>query len=89
MKRSSYVYILECSDGTYYTGWTANLEERVRTHNEGKGKNAAKYTRGRRPVRLVYYEELDSKSDALKREAAIKRMKRDEKKRLIDSKLVK
>jgi len=64
-----YIYIAECSDGTLYTGYTVNLEKRIQTHNEGKG---AKYTRGRTPIVLKYYEEFNSKSDALKRESEIK-----------------
>jgi len=76
----NYVYILECSDHTYYTGWTRDIAQRVRTHNAGKG---AKYTRGRLPVTLRYYELLDSKESALKREYRIKRMTRTEKQALI------
>ena len=60
-----YVYILECADKTLYTGWTVNLENRLKTHNSGKG---AKYTRGRLPVKLVYFEKHNNKSMALKRE---------------------
>lgn len=75
-----FTYILECSDGTYYTGWTDNLEKRLDTHNSGKG---AKYTRGRLPVKVIYYEMLPSKQDAMKREASIKRLSRKEKKELI------
>jgi hypoxanthine-DNA glycosylase len=67
------VYILECSDGTLYSGWTNDLEARVAAHNAGKG---AKYTRSRLPVRLVYSEAVASRSDALKREREIKRMSR-------------
>ena len=77
-----YVYILECKDGTYYTGWTNNLEKRMKEHNEGKG---AKYTKARRPVKLVYFETFESKIDAMKREYAIKQMKRSEKIKLISS----
>ena len=76
----NYTYILECSDGTYYTGWTNNLEKRLKDHNDGKG---AKYTKARRPVVLVYYEEFATKEEAMKREYAIKQMKRSEKKKLI------
>ena len=65
----NYTYILKCSDGSLYTGWTNHLEERVKAHNEGRG---AKYTRGRRPVELVYYERLETKEEALRREYAIK-----------------
>lgn len=71
-----YVYIVKCSDNTLYTGYTNNLNRRIRLHNLGKG---AKYTRGRTPVILVYYEEFSTKSEALKREYAIKQMKREEK----------
>ena len=77
-----YVYILRCFDGSLYTGWTTDLKQRVKAHNEGKG---AKYTRSRRPVELVYHEEFETKSEALKREAAIKRMSREEKLTLINS----
>ena len=76
----NYTYILECKDGTYYTGWTNNLEKRMKEHNEGKG---AKYTKARRPVKLVYFETFESKIDAMKREYAIKQMKRSEKIKLI------
>lgn len=76
----NYTYILECSDGTYYTGWTNHLEKRIHDHNESKG---AKYTRGRTPVKLVYYEIFETKSEALKREAAIKKLSREEKEALI------
>ncbi len=76
----SYVYILRCADGTLYTGWTNDVERRVRTHNLGKG---AKYTRGRLPAELVYREACESKSRALIRERAIKKMTREEKEALI------
>lgn len=79
----NYVYILMCKDNTLYTGWTTSLERRVKVHNEGKG---AKYTRGRLPVELVYFEEFSTKSEALKRECEIKKMKREEKELLIKSK---
>lgn len=77
-----YVYILECSDNTLYTGWTTDLEKRIKTHNEGKG---AKYTRIRRPVTLVYYESYDDKSTALKREYEIKQFSREKKCLLINA----
>ncbi|QPW58728.1 GIY-YIG nuclease family protein [Clostridium botulinum] len=64
-----YVYILECSDGTLYTGWTTDIGRRVKEHNNGKG---AKYTKARRPVTLKYYEEFKTKNEAMKRECAIK-----------------
>lgn len=76
----NYTYILECSDGTLYTGWTNDIEKRVRAHNEGKG---AKYTKSRRPVRLVHVEEFESKIDAMKREYEIKQMSRRKKELLM------
>ena len=78
-----YVYLLRCRDNTLYAGMTDNLPKRIQAHNEGKG---AKYTRGRGPVALVHYEELESRSAALKREAEIKRLNRTEKLRLIEEK---
>lgn len=75
-----YVYILKCSDNSLYTGYTVDLEKRLITHNKGK---ASKYTRGRLPVELIYYEELPTKSDALKREYEIKQMKRPKKLKMI------
>jgi len=68
-----YVYILECADGTLYTGWTTDLARRVRAHNEGQG---AHYTRSRRPVRLVYWEEVSSRRAAQQRELVLKRLSR-------------
>lgn len=76
----NYTYILECADGTYYTGWTNNLEKRLKDHNEGRG---AKYTKARLPVSLVYHEEFPSKEEAMRREYAIKHMARSEKACLI------
>lgn len=76
----AYTYILRCIDDTYYCGWTNDLDKRVKTHNSGNG---AKYTKFRRPVVLVYYEEHDNKSLAMKREYEIKRMSRKEKIKLI------
>ena len=76
----NYVYILRCRDGTFYCGWTTDLTERIVAHNSGKG---AKYTRSRRPVELVYYEEYESKHEAMSREWHIKRMTREEKTELI------
>ncbi|MGN0292030.1 MAG: GIY-YIG nuclease family protein [Lachnospiraceae bacterium] len=78
----NYTYILECADGTYYTGWTNDIEKRVREHNEKRG---AKYTRSRTPVKLVYYEIFETKSEALKREAAIKKLDRRQKEALIEN----
>ncbi len=77
-----YTYIVECADHTLYTGWTNNLPARIHTHNEGHG---AKYTRSRLPVTLVYFEEHESKSEAMRREYAIKRLTRDEKVRLVST----
>lgn len=79
----NYVYILECADGTLYTGWTNNIDERLKKHNSGKG---AKYTRARLPVKLMYFEEHISKSDAMKREYCIKQLTREKKMKLIDEK---
>lgn len=76
-----YVYILECADKTLYTGWTRDVEKRVREHNVGKG--GAKYTKSRRPVKLAYVEEAASLSEVLKREAGIKKLSRGEKLLLI------
>lgn len=75
-----YCYIVECSDGTYYTGWTTDPERRVSQHNKGIG---AKYTNTRRPVKLVYLETQPDRTTAMKRELAIKRLKREQKTRLI------
>lgn len=72
----NYVYIVECSDGTFYTGWTNNLERRIGMHSKGTG---AKYTKGRGPVKLVYYEMFDTKEEAMKREYQIKKLTRQEK----------
>ena len=76
-------YILQCADGTLYTGWTTDLARRLQAHNSGQG---ARYTRGRRPVRLVYYEEQPTRSAAQKREAAIRRLSRADKLKLIEEK---
>ena len=78
----NYVYIVKCQDNTFYTGWTTDLVKRINAHNHGKG---AKYTKARRPVELVYFEEYTEKSLALKREYAIKQMTRKEKELLINS----
>jgi putative endonuclease len=76
-----FCYILRCSDGTYYTGWTTDPTRRTRQHNAGSG---AKYTRSHRPVRLVYVEELPDRGSAMRRELQIKRMKREGKEKLIN-----
>ena len=76
-----YCYILECSDGTYYTGWTTDPDRRVKQHNKGIG---AKYTSTRRPVKLVYLESLSNRTAAMKRELAIKKMRRVQKSKLVN-----
>ena len=82
----NYTYLLKCADGTLYCGWTNHLEERIRAHNEGRG---AKYTKGRRPVELVYHEVFETRQDAMRREAAIKKLRREEKWKLIRENVVK
>lgn len=77
----NYIYILKCSDNTLYTGWTNDLDKRFKIHSQGKG---AKYTKGRLPVELVYFEEFDNKVDAMKREYKIKQLSRGEKEKLIN-----
>ena len=79
-----YVYILRCADGTLYTGWTTDLDARVRVHN-GEGKGGAKYTRARRPVTLVYHECFEDCGTAKRREYAIKQLTRAQKEALIES----
>ena len=80
MDKHWYLYILRCGDGTLYTGITTDVQARFEAHQCGKG---AKYTRGRGPLELVYREECESHSDALKRELAVKAMPREEKQQLI------
>ena len=75
-----YVYILKCNDNSLYTGYTVNLERRIKAHNKGLG---AKYTRGRLPVEIVYQEVFSSKSEAIKREIELKKLSRLEKLDLI------
>lgn len=77
----AYVYILRCKDDSLYTGWTNDIVHRLAAHRAGKG---AKYTKGRSPLVLVYLEKLKDKSEALKREAAIKSLTRTNKLALID-----
>lgn len=76
-----YCYILECADGTYYTGWTTDPERRVSQHNKGIG---AKYTSIRRPVKLVYLEPHPNRREAMQRELAIKKMRRVQKGKLVE-----
>ncbi len=75
-----YVYIIECNDKTYYTGYTNDLEKRIERHNEG---SASKYTRSRLPVELVWKKRSKNKSYAMKTEIKIKKLSRQDKKRLI------
>jgi putative endonuclease len=77
-----HVYVLECADGSLYTGYTTDPERRVAEHNDGAG---AKYTRGRTPVELVHVERFESRSAAMAREHAIKQLSRAEKESLVDS----
>ena len=83
-KNLYYVYVLECADKSLYTGITNNLENRVEKHNLG---TASKYTRGRRPVKVIYYEQAYSKSAALKREIQIKKLKKEDKIKLVKTNL--
>lgn len=78
----NYTYIVKCSDKTFYTGWTNDLEKRIEMHNSGKG---GKYTKARLPVELVYYEAFDTKEEAMSREWHIKRLSRSEKQKLIEA----
>ena len=79
----NYTYIVRCKDGTFYCGWTNNLEKRIASHNAGTG---AKYTKTRLPVELVYFETFDTKEAAMSREYAIKQLSRMQKIKLIESK---
>ena len=80
MEATWYLYILRCGDGTLYTGITTDVEKRLGAHRTGKG---AKYTRGRGPLELVYREKCGSHSEALSREAAVKKLTREQKEKLI------
>ena len=77
----NYTYIVRCRDGSLYTGWTNNLEKRIKDHNSGR---VAKYTKSRRPVLLAYYEEFATKEEAMRREWEIKQLKRQEKQDLVE-----
>ncbi|PSP89254.1 endonuclease [Halobacteriales archaeon QS_4_69_34] len=81
MNATHHVYVIECDDGTFYTGYTTDVERRVREHDAGEG---AKYTRGRTPVEFRHVETFASKSAALAREHAIKSLRRAEKTALLD-----
>lgn len=76
----NYTYMVRCSDGSLYTGWTTDLDKRVKAHNEKKG---AKYTKTRTPVELVYFEEKASKVEAMQREAAIKKLSKAQKEKMV------
>ena len=78
----NFTYIVQCSDSTYYTGWTNDLEKRMKAHNCGQG---GKYTHVRFPVTLVYREEFDTKQEAQRREFAIKKLSRQQKIKLINA----
>jgi putative endonuclease len=82
MRDKNYTYILKCSDGTLYCGWTNDLEKRLQAHNKGI---ASKYTRTRRPVELVYFETFETKQEAMSREYHIKQLKRKEKEAIISN----
>lgn len=77
----NYAYILLCCDGTLYSGWTNDLEKRLKAHNAGKG---GKYTRSRLPVELVYFEAFETKSEAMRREYEFKQLTREQKLKLIE-----
>jgi len=77
----NYTYILTCADGTFYCGWTNDLDKRLKAHNEGRG---ARYTKTRRPVVLSYYEMFQTRKEAMKREYAIKRLTRRQKETLLN-----
>ena len=79
---AAFVYMLRCKDGSFYTGWTNDLEHRLAMHSSGRG---AKYTRGRGPLELVYSEELPDKEAALRRECAIKKLRREQKLALLQT----
>ena len=82
-----YTYMVRCADGSLYTGWTNNLEQRIRAHN-GEIPGGAKYTRCRRPVVLVWSTTFSKKSDAQTMESLVKQMKRDQKDALIAAAMV-
>lgn len=82
IEQMPFTYMLQCADGSFYTGWTTDLEARLKVHNEGKG---ARYTRSRLPVQLVYWETQPGRSEAQRREALIRKLKRKQKEQLIKS----
>ena len=84
MEKHNYTYILRCADGTYYCGWTNDLEKRLKAHNEGAG---AKYTKARRPVEMIYHEAFETKEEAMRREYEIKQLSRKQKEALVQGKM--
>lgn len=82
MKKKHYAYMLRCADNTIYSGYALDPQKRLEAHNSGKG---AKYTRARLPVKLVYYEQFETKSEALRKEIELKKLKKSEKEKLIES----
>ena len=80
VKKMNYTYMVRCRDGSLYTGWTTDLERRIKCHNAGKG---AKYTKPRLPVELAYYETFETKEEAMKREAALKKLSKKRKELLV------
>lgn len=82
MEKGHYTYMLRCADNTIYCGYAVDPTARLETHNSGKG---AKYTRARRPVKLVYFEKHGNKSEALRREIELKKLSRAEKEKLIEN----
>lgn len=78
----NYTYLVRCSDNSLYAGWTNDIEKRLKAHNDGTG---AKYTKSRRPVTLAYFETFETKSEAMKREAALKKMTHQQKEKLAAS----
>ena len=83
MENKAFTYLLRCNDGSLYCGWTNDIEQRLKNHKLGK---AAKYTKARLPVELVYFEEYETKAEAMKRECAIKKLSRSKKLELIEGK---
>jgi putative endonuclease len=79
--QSNYTYMLRCGDGSFYIGWTNDLEARITAHNAGKG---AKYTRSRLPVELVYYEKFATKQEAMSREWHLKQLTHSQKRALLE-----
>mgnify|MGYP000635832268 CR=1 FL=1 len=77
VKKMNYTYMVQCADGSLYTGWTNSLEKRLKAHNEGK--DGAKYTKAKRPVHLAYYEGFATREEAMRRECEIKKLTRKQK----------